>query len=35
MAIECPNCRHSWATELEALPENIQRIVRAVLRDDD
>ena len=34
MTVECPNCRHSWAIELDALPEDIQQIVRAVLRDD-
>jgi hypothetical protein len=34
MAIQCPNCHYSWATELENLPEDIQRIVRAVLRNE-
>jgi hypothetical protein len=34
MAVQCPNCRYSWATELEDLPEDIQQIVRGVLRDD-
>lgn len=34
MTVTCPNCGHSWATELEALPEDIQQIVRALLNDD-
>jgi len=34
MTVKCPNCRHSWAIELEALPDDIQQIVRALLRDD-
>jgi hypothetical protein len=34
MTVTCPNCGHSWATDLVALPEDIQRMVRAVLRDD-
>jgi transcription elongation factor Elf1 len=33
MTAVCPNCSHSWATELEALPEDIQQIVRALLKD--
>jgi hypothetical protein len=33
MTVTCPDCGHSWATELEALPEDIQQIVRA-LNDD-
>ena len=34
MTVTCPNCGHSWATELEALPEDIQQIVRALVNDD-
>jgi transcription elongation factor Elf1 len=34
MTVACPNCGHSWATELKALPEDIQEIVRGLLNDD-
>ena len=33
MTVTCPNCGHSWATGLEALPEDIEQIVRALLND--
>lgn len=35
MTVECTNCHHSWATELDALPGDIQVKVHEVLRQDD
>jgi transcription elongation factor Elf1 len=34
MTVQCSNCRHSWATELEALPPDIQRKVHVLLESD-
>jgi transcription elongation factor Elf1 len=34
MTVQCGNCRHSWATDRETLPGDIQAKVDAVLHDD-
>jgi hypothetical protein len=32
--VKCADCRHTWATDLDGLPSEIQEKVRAVLQDD-
>ena len=32
--VKCVSCRHTWATELDNLSEEIQLKVHAVLQDD-
>lgn len=33
MTVACPSCGHTWATEMKALPAEIQQKVLVVLRD--
>jgi Zn ribbon nucleic-acid-binding protein len=32
--VKCDDCRHTWATDLESLPDEVQEKVRAVVQDD-
>jgi hypothetical protein len=32
--VKCVACRHTWATDLDGLPSEIQEKVRALLQDD-
>jgi transcription elongation factor Elf1 len=33
MMLTCANCRHTWATEMASLPQDIQEKIPDVLRD--
>jgi hypothetical protein len=32
--VKCADCSHTWATDLDDLPDDIQVKVRALLQDD-
>jgi hypothetical protein len=34
ITLKCADCRHTWATDLDALPGELQDKVRALLRND-
>jgi hypothetical protein len=34
MTVRCAACGHTWATDLDALPSDMQEKVRAAVQDD-